>query len=433
MSLPRFLRSAFENYEVSDFREFLQERRLEVVLVPKAEKPILCHRCNTDLSRQPSRGKHALRLEAMPILGLRVYVYLWREKRHCPACRKVRSEAISFISPETPHLTEDYAWWIGRMCEIAPVSRVAEMMNQNETTTWRLDLARMKRMLTHYRIPTVTRISVDEVYARKKSKYPGESRDDRFFTVISDLKTHRVIWVAESRRKEALDQFFLLIGKEACSKIEVVASDQHEGYAASIHEHVPQAQHVWDRFHVMRVFEEAVNETRKDLHEEQAPGSEMKRLSRGKYRFLFVKKASRRSETEKTHIDEVLQANSEFARLELIKERMLTFFDQSDEAQAKRVFEEIGDWIWQCRFKPLMKWYQNFEKGWETMKNYFRHRVSSALSEGHNNVIKMLKRRAFGYRNMEYFRLKILQVCGYLNSRFLPVPALLSKQRHTQI
>lgn len=63
---------------------------------------------------------------------------------------------------------------------------------------------------------------------------------------------------------------------------------------------------------------------------------------------------------------------------------------------------------------------QKFEQGWATVKNYFRFRVTSALSEGINNVIKMLKRRAFGYRNMEYFRLKILQVCGYLNSRFIP-------------
>ena len=109
-------------------------------------------------------------------------------------------------------------------------------------------------------------------------------------------------------------------------------------------------------------------------------------------------------------------------RLELIKERMLTFFDQPDEASAKTVFEEIGDWIWQSHFKPLMAWYQRFEQGWKTAANYFKYRVSSALSEGHNNVIKMLKRRAFGYRNMEYFRLKIMQVCGYLNSRYVPTP-----------
>jgi transposase len=67
-----------------------------------------------------------------------------------------------------------------------------------------------------------------------------------------------------------------------------------------------------------------------------------------------------------------------------------------------------------------MKWYNNLEKGWDTLKNYFRYKATSALSEGINNVIKTIKRRAYGYRNMEYFRLKIMQVCGYLNSRLTP-------------
>ena len=79
------------------------------------------------------------------------------------------------------------------------------------------------------------------------------------------------------------------------------------------------------------------------------------------------------------------------------------------------------------------QWYRNFEKGWERIKNYFQYRVTSALSEGHNNVIKMLKRRAFGYRNMEYFRLKIMQVCGYLNSRYIPCPESLENPSPAQI
>jgi transposase len=360
-----------------------------------------------------------MRIEGMPILGMRTYFFFWREKRHCPGCNKVRSEQIEFLSEESPHLMMDYAWWLGRLCEIAAVTRVAELMGQGEMSVWRLDLARMKRMLSHYKIPEVRRISVDEVYARKKSKFEGESRNERFFTVISDLDTGRVIWVSESRDKKALDQFFLLIGEDACKKIDVVACDQHEPYASSTKQHCPQATIVWDRFHVMKIFEEAVNETRQSLHAEQAKGSEISRLSRGQFRFLFLKKASRRTEEEKMHIDDVLKDNAAFAKLELIKERMMTFFYAPDEASAKNIFEEVGDWIFQMGFKPLMRWHNNLEQGWETLKNYFRYRYTSALSEGQNNVIKMLKRRAFGYRNMLYFRLKIMQVCGYLNSRYV--------------
>lgn len=417
ITIPRFARQ-YDGYETEDFKEYLSEGRIEIHLSRGEHKGFTCGRCGESLRGE--RGRYRLRLETMPILGFRAYVYLWRHKGYCPRCKKARSEAVPFIAKETPHLTQEYAWWVGRLCEIAAVSRVAELVAQDETTTWRVDFRRMKRMLQHYRIPEATAISVDEVYARKKPRHRDESRDDRFFTVISDLKTRRVIWVSESRRKEALDQFFLLIGKDVASRIEVVAIDQHDGYAASVREHCPCATVVWDRFHVMQVFEEAVNETRKVLHEEQPGQSEMKRLTRGQYRFVFLKKASRRTSAEQQHVDDVLRQNERFMKLELIKERMLTFFDQPSDLAARQVWDEVGEWIWQAGFDPLMRWHRNLENGWDTLKNYFRYRVTSSLSEGHNNVIKAIKRRAYGYRNMEYFRLKIMQVCGYLNSRFIP-------------
>lgn len=433
MSLPRFLRSCFQEdgYEIQELKEFLKDGSIEVWLTRREDRPWRCYRCGESLGHR--RGKYPVTLEGMPILGMRFVIHLWRYKGDCRGCKKARAEHVGLMAEETPHLTQDYAWWIGRLCEIAAVSRVAELLGQDETTTWRLDLARMSRMMAHYKIPEVTQISVDEVYARRKSKHPGESRDERFFTVISDLKTRRVIWVAESRKKEALDQFFLLIGKEACKRIEVVASDQHDDYAASVREHCPQATHVWDRFHLMQNFEEAVNEQRMRLHEEQDKGDDLQRLTRGKFRFLFLKKAARRTPQERAHIDDVLKANERFAKLELIKERMLDFFNQPDEKSAWDLYQQISEWCWQAGFLPLMAWCRKFEGSWNMIKNYFRYRVTSALSEGHNNVIKALKRRAFGYRNMEYFRLKIMQVCGYLNSRYIPNPDFLVKPAHAQI
>jgi transposase len=415
-SIPRFCH--FDGYETIDVKEYLKAGRIEIHLERQPDKPFNCFRCGGVL--EENRGRYRQRLFGMPIFGYRSVIVFWRKTGYCPSCKHSRSENVSFIAKETPHFTQDYAWWLGRMCEIAPVSRVAEFTGLNGKRLWTIDFRRMQRMAAHYKIPKVRRISVDEVYARKKRRDQDDIRDDRFFTVISDLETHRVIWVSESRRKEALDQFYLLIGKNACAEIEVVACDQHDAYAASTKEHCPNATIVWDRFHIMRLFEEAVNDTRKELHLEMAPKSEERRLSRGQYRFLFLKKASRRTDVEKEHIEDVLEANQDFAKLEIIKERMLTFFDQRSETEAKAVYEEIGEWIYQAGFRPLIQWYRNLERGWTTLKNYFRYRVTSALSEGINNVIKALKRRAYGYKNMLYFRLKIMQVCGYLNSRYVP-------------
>lgn len=418
--LPRFAKAYAENsnFEVADWKEFLQDGRIEIHLNRQTEKPFECFRCGSKLKAH--RGKYRMRLEGLPIMGLRVYLYLWREKGDCPTCKKARAEKILIVSDETPHLTQDYAWWLGRLCEIAAVSRVAELVSLDETTMWRLDLARMQRMLSHYKIPSITRISVDEVYARKKPKFEGESRNARFFTVITDLDTRKVIWVTEGRDEASLDAFFILIGQAACKKITVVAADQHDDFARSVHKNCPNATLVWDRFHVMQNFEKALNEQRKLLHEDFRKKSNMSELTRGKYRFIFLKKASRRTEGEQSHIDEVVKDNEDFVKLELIKERMITFFDQPDEYHGRMAFHDVGAWIIQGGFTELKKWYWNLDRQWTQLANYFKHRVTSAVSEGINNVIKSLKRRAFGYRNMTYFRLKIMQVCGYLNSRFIP-------------
>jgi len=414
MKLLRVFR--FAKYRTRDIKEFLSKRLIEIHLERNPEAKMLCRRCGSEM--EPGHGSYPVRLQHMPIFTNHCYLILRRHKGFCRQCKCVRSEKLGFVSEESPHKTTEYAFWVGRLCEIAPVHEVARLMEESSSTTWRLDLKRMKRLLSSYKIPRPRRISVDEVYARKKPK-PGETRDDRFFTVICDLDTGKAIWVSSSRRKEALDDFFLIIGKRACENIEVVACDLHEAYASSVKEHCVNATVVWDRFHLMQIFDEAVNETRKDLHGDSARGSEQSRLSRGKYRFLFLKKSTRRTAEEREHINDLIRENSDFLKLEVIKEAMHEFFNARNVDDGKVIWDNIGEWIWQEGFKPLMKWYKNMASRWSQLANYFKYRVTSALSEGINNVIKTLKKSAYGYRNMDYFKLKILQRCGYLNSRYI--------------
>lgn len=433
MNIPRFLQ--FEGYETTDFQTTTRDRKVFVYLSPRADRKVCCRRCRSPLARLTSR--HPLSLKDLPLRGFETIVKLWRRKGWCERCQKTRSEYIPFLADESPHFTKDYTWWLGTMCEFAPVSRVAELVKEQNMTVRRIDLRRMQRMLRNYKIPAVTHIAVDEVYARKKAKYKDENRNEKFFTVISDLNTRRVIWVSESRSKRALDEFFKIIGKEACTRIEVVAIDQHDDYAKSVREHCKKAKIVWDRFHLMQTFGESLNEVRKNLHNRlDKSENDLQRLTRGKYRFSFLKNASKRSQEEKDHIEEVVRQNEDFAALEIIKEGMTAFFDSLDLATARERLTQVGKWIDQKivtdmvkgevpAFRPLETWYKHLSGGWETLKNYFEFRVTSALAEGVNNVIKALKRRAFGFRNMDYFRLKIMQVCGYLNSRYIKFPEVL--------
>lgn len=418
----RLLRSLqFAKYKNKDTKEYLSKGLIEIHLERDLRCKMECLRCGSSL--QPGYGSYKVKIQHLPIFNNHCYLILRRHKGWCSGCKAIRSERIDFISEESPHKSVEYAWWVGRLCEISTVHKVADIMKESSSTTWRLDYKRMKRLRGHYRIPKVTRICVDEVYARRKKK-EGETRDDLFFTIICDLETRKVIWVSSSRRREALDEFFLIIGPKWCEDIEVVACDLHDGYAASVRDRCKNATVVWDRFHVMQIFDDAVNDTRKALHEEAMRGSEQRRLSRGKFRFMFLKRSSKRTQEEQDHLNRIVKENDLFLKLEIIKESMHEFFNSRSEADAKVIFDNIGDWIWQAGFKPLMKWHDNLELGWETLKNYFKYRVTTALSEGMNNVIKTLKRSAYGYRNMDYFKLKVLQKCGYLNSKYIKDPQI---------
>jgi transposase len=329
--------------------------------------------------------------------------------------KKNRSEVIEFLSDDSPHLTVAFESTIEEFTEMAAVSRVADYTGEDKSTVWRLNFRRLLRLKSHYKIPPVTHISVDEVYARKKHK-DGETRNDRFVTVITDMKSRRIIWVSDSRRKSALDEFYKELGPECCKMIKVVAQDQHEDYVASTRQYCPDAKIIFDKFQVVKSFNEAMNEARKFILKAFDLNKSEKKKLMGKFKYVLAKRAAKRNEWEKQSLAEAADANKLIIRLEMIKESVLALFDHESLGIAEKHFDQLGNWVRELGFPSLKKWYSHLERRWECIAAYFESPTTSALSEGVNNVIKTLKRGAFGYKNMEYFKLKIMQICDHLTT-----------------
>lgn len=419
MRLPRFLSKLIPNYKIIDMKEWINKGVIELYFEkedPKAQ--MNCFKCSNKLKNRCAT--HQMNIKHLPLFNFECRIFFKRDKGYCNNCKKIRSESLDFLAKETPHLTLEYSWWLGRLTEISTVSRVAEVTGNDQNTLWRVDFDRLILMMQNYKIPPVKRISVDEVHARSKKRYSRESRAKQYFTVVSDLETGRVIWVSDNREKEALDAFYNLIGPDRCKDIEVAAMDQFAGYKASTEEYCPQAKVVWDRFHLMRNFENALNDERKEILENKEIRKSMIHLGT-RFKYIFLKKAKSRTKVEKKNFDQVIKDNKIFYKLELIKEKFFTFFNQKTADDARDVLIEVKDWIKENGFDHLDHWIENFISGWDIIENYFKFRVTSALSEGQNNVIKALKRRCFGFKNMTYFKLKIMQVCGYLNSRYVSI------------
>ena len=416
--LPLVFRT-FQGFEVEDIKEFQSKLEMEIILKPVKDKEHRCGVCESELGAQD--GGYWVRARHMRIMSWQVFVCFRSEKRECPKCERIRSEKIDFISDATPHVTRDLAWWVNRLTEITSVLAVSKLESLDKQTCYNIDKVILTKMLQGYKIPEVTMISVDEVYARgKKQQKENETRDDLFLTVIVDIKTHKAIWVSKSRRREALDEFFEIIGKTACDKIKVVATDQHEGYGASVRFYCPNATLVWDRFHLVQKFNDALNLDRRDELQNIDPEGEMGDLMNNKYRYLFLTRAYKRSELDKKHIDEVSRLNAKITKMEIIKERFHSMFNCNSIESAKAVMAEIYQWAFEAKAFNIFKWLSETRVA-PTFWNYFLYKVTTGISEGINRAIKGLKWQAYGYKDMEYFKLKILQKVGYLNSRYNPL------------
>lgn len=413
--IPVVFRS-FQGFQIKDIKEFRVRRHMELILESEGSRKHYCCRCGSELGRQD--GRYWLTVRHMRVMSWTVSVSFWRERRHCPGCRKVRSERIEFICDQTPHITKDLAWWINRLSEITSVLAVSRLESIDKMACYKVDKEILLKLLQGYSVPEVTMIGVDEVYGRgPKQLKDGETRDDLFLTIIVDLKTHKVIWVSQSRRKEALDEFFNLIGPEACKKIEAVATDQHRGYQASVEEYCPQALVVWDRFHLVQQFNEALNEDRRVELEQIDTEGEMGNLMNNKFKYVFLTKASNRSIRDRRHIDEVTRKNHKMSRLEVIKEHFHKIFDCNNAGEAQVMLSEVYQWAMDAHAKNIWLWVKQIREQ-STLWNYFKCKITTGLNEGINRVIKGIKWQAYGYKDMQYFALKILQKAGYLNHRY---------------
>ncbi len=410
---PYFLKN-FQGFKVKDYQESHIQKHIKLVLQPKANNSRLCARCGEALGRK--RGEYYVEAKHLKAFGWTSSVRFPVAKCECKNCGKIRSEWIPFTCPTSPHITLELAWWLNRLSEITSVNQVSKLESIDKMACYKVDKYLLRRFLQGYEIPKVTHIAVDEVYARRKKK-KGENRNDLFLTVVVDLKTRKVLWVSKSRDKEALDVFFQMLGVDACKDIQVVATDQHDPYTASVNEHCPSAKVVWDRFHLVQKFNEALNEERKQEWNNIDPEGEMGDLLAGKYRYLFLMKSKNRKGRDIKHINEVLRLNERMTKLELIKEHFHRMFECDDKVDAQVMLCECYEWAWQAKAQHIVKWIWSImddERFW----NYFEFKVTTSLSEGINNVIKTLKRQAYGYKDMNYFALKIMQKCGYLNSRY---------------
>lgn len=263
----------------------------------------------------------------------------------------------------------------------------------------------VRRGLNRMELKGLRKIGIDEKAVKKGHKY---------ITVVYDLATSRVIWVGKDRKKETLDAFFASLPQEVLKGIECITVDMWKPYRASCLEWIEKAEEkmVLDKFHLTKHLNEAVNDVRKAEHSKlKKEGIEL--LNRSKYDWLF--NWENIPEHRQKSFNELRKHDLKTVRAWHIKETFRYLWDYTYPANARKFFNSWYYWATHSRISPIIKVAKRFKKHFPQILTYFKFRISNSMAEGINNKIQSIKKKAYGFVNVDRFINMIYFHCGKLS------------------
>jgi len=328
----------------------------------------------------------------------RIFLELEVRRVDCRRCGKVKRERLAFLA-DNPLYTKRFAYFVGRRCRQATIKDVAKELALDWQTVKVLEQQYMEAQLKCAGTPAPQVIGVDELAIRKGHSYR---------IVVSDLVRGRPIWFGGEDRSEAsMSQFYDWLGQRKSSRIRLAVMDMWKPFRLATNAYAPQVAILFDKFHVMRHLGEALDQVRK---------SEYARLQGRGRRYIKGQKYTLLSRKEnltlagKKALQKLLAANKRLNTAYVLKESFGQLWSYEREGWARRFFENWRSSLKWQRLKPYEKFAQMIDRHWDGIAAYCRpeNKVSLGFVEGLNNKIRVIQRRAYGLRDEDYLRLKIL-------------------------
>jgi len=328
----------------------------------------------------------------------RIYLGVELRRVDCRRCGKVKQEKLDWIAAN-PFYTKRFAYYVGRKCRGMTVRDVARELKLDWHTVKSLDKQYMKEQLRRNPVVAPGVIGIDEISVRKGYTYR---------IVVSDLERGRPIWYGgEDRSEKSLDMFYQWLGPRKSKKIRLAVMDMWKAFGKSTRKNVPNAAILFDKFHVMRHLGEALDTVRK-MEYARLSGKDRSYIKGQKYTLL----SNRENLTldGRTALKKLLKANKRLHVAYMLRESFGQLWSYQTEGWARRFFENWKKSLKWQRLRPYEKFAEMIERHWDGIAAYSRpeNKVSLGFVEGFNNKIRVIQRRAYGYRDEEYFRLKIL-------------------------
>jgi len=343
------------------------------------------------------RGRVMRRFRTVP-LGLKpVWIELAVQRVFCLLCQVVRQVKVRFAFWRRSYTRafERYALELSRHMTIKAVARHLQV-------SWDVIKDIQKRSLSRRfarpKLHKLKQIAIDEITIGKGHRY---------LTIVLDLKSGAVVFVGDGKGTEALEPFWQRLRRQQV-RIQAVATDLSPAYISAILTHLPEAVHVFDHFHLIKLYNEGLSELRRQLYHEAANVLHQKVLKGT--RWLLLKNPEnldpRRREVER--LTAALELNQPLALAYYLKEDLRQIWLQTDKSTAAAILQDWVDRAMASGIRMLRKFAKTLALYRMGILAWYDYPISTGPLEGTNNKIKTMKRQAYGFRDLEFFKLKIL-------------------------
>lgn len=274
------------------------------------------------------------------------------------------------------------------------LAEVAALAHLGWDTVKEIVKADLRRRYAQIPLRGVRRLAIDEIHLGRKAK---------FLTLVIDLDTGRILWVAKGRGKDALARFWRRL-RRAKARVEAVACDMSAAYWSAVLEHLPEAAIVFDHFHIIKLANEKIDDLRRALQREA--GTLGYQTLKG-HRYLLLMGQENVPEDQRDKLQDALRFNQPLSTAYYLKEELRLLWSRRTGDSMRRFLQR---WIARalgCGIAQMVSLAKTLRAHATGILNYFQHPISSGKLEGINNKVGAMTRAAYGYRDEEFLHLKL--------------------------
>jgi transposase len=316
----------------------------------------------------------------------------------CQNCWITRQVKVEFAD-EHQRYSRSFERYVLELSQHMTIQGVAKHLQIGWDTVKEIQKKHLQRHYAKPKLRDLREIAIDEICIGKH----------KFLTIVLNLHTGAVVFVGKGRGSDALLPFWKRL-QASRAKIKAVAIDMSNAYTAAVRDNLPDAVLVYDHFHIIKLYNEKLTALRRDLYREAVDGLQ-KDVLKG-IRWLLLKNSENLDpkKRERERLDEALELNESLFIAYYMKDQLRLLWSQSDKRTARQF---LNGWIQLANYtgiRMLMGFAKTLAGHREGILAWYDHPISTGPLEGTNNKIKTMQRQAYGFRDREFFVLKIMAI-----------------------